>query len=213
LRVGLIKEEKRKHILMVDMHHIICDGLSHRVLIEDFIALYEGKELPRLRLQYRDFSNWRNNEDGKGTVMEQENYWLDRFSNEVPVINLPTDYVRPGMQRFEGEWLPFTTQSNKGELLNQLALEEGVSVFMVLLAIFNILLSKISGDEDIVVGTGVDGRGAGQLEGIIGMFVNTLALRNVPRSNDSFRDFLAQLKINTLPAFENQDYPFEDIVD
>ncbi|MCP5047191.1 MAG: hypothetical protein GY940_08465, partial [bacterium] len=150
---------------------------------------------------------------GKQRVKRQETFWLQRFHHEASVTHLPTDYARPTVQRFDGRTIPFTLERREHLMLDQLALNHKASVFMVLLAIFNILLAKLSGSEDIVIGTGTAGRRHEDLDDIIGMFVNTLALRNTPRSTQTFPAFLEEIKRNTLNDFENQDYPFEDLVE
>jgi fengycin family lipopeptide synthetase D len=214
-RVGLIKlsgEAPPLHILILDMHHIITDGTSIRLLINDFTAVFIGGELPGFRLQYKDYSQWQNRFEETGSMKRQESYWLNRFEGEVPVLGLPTDYTRPVMQSFAGNTTAFSPGKKEIQQLKQLALDEGVSFFMVLLAVFNVLLAKVSGQEDIVVGTGIEGRRHHDLRQTVGMFVNTLALRNFPHQNIRFRDFLAILKQGTLEAFENQEYPFEELV-
>jgi amino acid adenylation domain-containing protein len=215
LRVRLIKVVETKHILMVDMHHIISDGTSQEIFINDFLNLYSGKELPPLRIQYKDYSEWQNsrNEAEKELERKQEEYWLDQFRDGVPVLNLPTDYERPEVRSFEGDKIRFTIPKKETEMLNTLALEEEATLFIVLLAILNIFLSRLSGQEDIVVGTPVAGRNHADLEPIIGMYVNTLALRNYPRGERTFKEFLREVKERTLQAFENQEYQFEDLVD
>ncbi|MCP4213835.1 MAG: amino acid adenylation domain-containing protein, partial [bacterium] len=213
LRVGAVKKENNRYLLFVDMHHIISDGASHRILLEDFTALYEGKDLAPLRIQYKDFSQWWNSGKEKENIKKQEIYWLKEFKGEVPVLNLPTDYPRPSIQSFEGGTLNFQLEKNETTLLKTLALEEGVTLYMVLLGLFNVFLSKVAGMEDIVIGTPTAGRRHPDLEQVMGMFVNTLALRNYPNSNNSFLNFLQEVKERTLEAFENQDYPFEDLVE
>jgi non-ribosomal peptide synthetase component F len=148
-----------------------------------------------------------------GTIKEQEKYWLTRFQGEIPVLNLPTDYSRPGVRSFEGGDVGFQLGPEETNALYEMASSQEATLFMVLLAVFNILLSKICNQEDIVVGTPAAGRRHADLEGIIGMFVNMLALRNCPGKEKTFSDFLKEVKENTLAAFENQDYPFEDLVE
>ncbi|MCK4765821.1 MAG: amino acid adenylation domain-containing protein, partial [Candidatus Aminicenantes bacterium] len=224
LRVGLVKLQTggktsspaggaAPHILLVDMHHIISDGTSVKVFIGDFMDLYAGKELTPLPLQYKDFSEWQNSEDGKEAVSRQQQYWLGQFSGDVPVLKLPYDFPRPAKRSFAGASLEFEINQNKTETLRKLADEEGVTLFLVLLTVYNILLSKLSWSEDIVVGSPVVGRRFVEVQQIIGMFVNTVALRNYPRGSKTFKEFLQEVKKRTLEAFENQDYPFEDLVD
>jgi tyrocidine synthetase-3 len=216
LRVGLIRmhpSQEGKYILMVDMHHIISDGTSMQVLVHEFRSLYKSVELPALRIQYKDFSLWQNSKTVKEKIRSQEAYWIEEFSGEIPVLNLPLDYPRPAVQSFEGGSVSFELGKKKSERLDQLALDSGVTLFMVLTALFTIMLSRLSGQADIVMGTPTAGRRHADLEGVIGMFVNTLALRNCPDGGQSFSEFLQEVKLKTLKAFENQEYPFEDLVE
>jgi amino acid adenylation domain-containing protein len=135
------------------------------------------------------------------------------FPGEIPVLHLPLDYPRPPVQSFAGSVLEFEIPPSRTKALNALALKEGSTLYMLLLAVLNILLSKLSSQEDIVVGTPAAGRRHTDLEKIIGMFVNTLALRNHSYGGQTFRDFLQQIKEKTLEAFENQEYQFEELVD
>jgi amino acid adenylation domain-containing protein len=213
IRAGLIKEENKHYTLILDMHHIISDGLSHEILVKDFLSLYEGEGLIPLRIQYKDFTQWQNGEKEKENVKLQEGYWLKEFEGEIPVLELPFDYPRPVEQSFEGSIVYFELKEEETRALNAVALSEGSTLFMVLMAIYNILLSKLSGQEDIVIGTPIAGRRHADLDKIIGMFINTLCLRNTPTGNRKFTDFLADVKERTLMAFENQGYPFEELVD
>jgi amino acid adenylation domain-containing protein/thioester reductase-like protein len=213
LRVGLIKLETGKYILMIDMHHIITDGTSLGILIKEFMAIYPGEELPPLRIRFKDYAQWQNREKQKQEIKKQEAYWLKEFQEEIPVLDLPIDYARPGVQSFAGSAIHFKLEEKETQRLKKFALQEGVTLFMVLLALANILLSRLSSQEDIVMGTPVRGRRHTNLEEIIGMFVNTLALRNYPTRQKTFKKFLQEIKTNTLNAFENQDYPFEELVE
>jgi tyrocidine synthetase-3 len=213
LRVGLIKIGKKRFILMVEMHHIICDGTSLVLFVEDFMALYRGERLPRLRVRYRDFSEWRGSPGEREALAHQENYWLREFAGLIPGLNLPTDCARPLVREFAGARQGIVLEAQPWEQLKTLVMKEGVTLYMALLAIFNVLLAKLSGQEDLVVGTGVEGRRHDDLRKIIGMFINTLPLRNWPQKEKTFRQFLEEVKERTLAAFENQDYPFEDLVE
>jgi amino acid adenylation domain-containing protein len=213
LRVGLINTGGRGFTLIVDMHHIISDGISHFVLVNDFLALYREEELPSLRLQYKDFSGWQNREKNKEAVKAQAEYWQKQFEGEIPVLNLPFDYPRPEIQRFAGDSITFELSKEETDVLNRLVLEEGVTLYMVLLALYAILLSEITGQEDIVAGTPVGGRRHADLYRIIGMFVNTLPIRLRLLPGKTFKEFLKCVKETTVEAFENQDCQFEDIVE
>jgi amino acid adenylation domain-containing protein len=212
LRVGIVKLGQEKHILMVDMHHIITDGFSLSILIQEFAALYAGKDLPPLRLQYRDFSQWQNRLFASGEINKQEEHWLQEFPGEIPVLNLPLDYPAPAAQSFLGSTLYFSVPSTHTQALKSLAARTGATLQMVLLAIFNVLLSKICDQEDIIVGTSTAGRRHADLENTIGIFTNTLALRNHPTREKTFAEFLTEVKTNSLKAYDNQDYPFDHLV-
>ena len=213
LRVSIVKAGEDRHIFMVDMHHIIADGVSLNVLINDFMVLYAGGRPPRLRLHYKDFSHWQNQLARSGELKKQEEFWLKQFAGEIPQLNLPKDFKPPARQSFEGSTYAFEIQNNDTEGLKEIAKKQGATLFMVLLAVYNALLSKLSGQEDIVVGTGLAGRRHTDLEKIIGMFVNTLALRNYPTGKKTFKEFLQEVKTRTLQAFDNQDYLYEDLVE
>jgi hypothetical protein len=213
MRVGLIKEQVQKHILMFDMHHIITDGISQDLLAEEFIILYHGGALPALRLQYKDYSEWQNSAEQKQTLNQQEAYWLKTYQGEIPTLNLPWDYIRPALQSFEGSDIDFAFNNEQAAKMKTLALEQEATLYMVLLALYYVFLAKISGQEDIVVGTPVSGRNHSDLEPIIGMFVNTLALRNYPSAEKTFTQFLQEVKQRTIQAFDNQDYPLEELVE
>ena len=197
---------------MVDLHHIITDGASSVIMIRELAALYAGEALPILNLQYKDFAEWQRNDEFQFGMKEQEAWWLTQFAGEVPVLELPTDYPRPAVQTFAGDQLQFTIGKEQTRELNAFASQEGVTLYMVLLTIFNIFLAKLSGSEDIVIGAPAEGRRHADLKYVIGMFVNTLAQRNKPRAELPYTDFLRQVQANVLDNLENQDYPFEELV-
>ncbi|MCP5052505.1 MAG: amino acid adenylation domain-containing protein, partial [bacterium] len=212
-RIGLIRIEAKKCIFMVDIHHIIADGTSQNILTKEFLLLLSGKALTTLKCQYKDFALWQRGEMLQGAIKKQEEYWLKRFEGEIPVLDLPLDYPRPEVQRFEGQTLSFVLEKEEKEALMQLANHEGATLYMVLLSIFNIFLSKLSRLEDVIVGTPVAGRRHDDLNSVIGMFVNTVTMRNYPAREKTFNDFLREVKVNSLEAFDNQEYQFEELVD
>jgi hypothetical protein len=212
LRAGLIRTQEH-NILLVDMHHIISDGLSHNVLKNEFMALYEGKELQPLPLQYKDYAEWQNSPAQREATKKQEKYWLNQFSDGVPLLNLPTDYPRKAVKSFIGDHLIFEIGSDQVRALKEIALQEDVTLFMLLLALFNVALAKVTGQEDIAVGAAVSGRVHPDLESLVGMFVNMLALRNYPGGDKHFTAFLKEVRERTLKAFDNQDCQFEDLVE
>ncbi len=212
MRAQLVKIHHDRHLLMLDMHHIITDGISTLVFIDELKRLYRGETLPPVTLQYKDYSSWLNRTLGQDALAEQGDYWLRRFSGDTPALNLPTDFPRPDERHFKGRQYHFHLEESKIEALKQLALAEDVTMYMLMLSFVNILLAKLAGAEDITVGTAVSGRNHADLQQVVGMFVNTLAMRNFPVKTISFRRFLRDLRENTLQAFANQDYAFDDLV-
>ncbi|MCP4153890.1 MAG: amino acid adenylation domain-containing protein [bacterium] len=213
LRVGLVKTGETSHILLLDMHHIITDGLSYMVLSEEFLFLYEGRELPTLRLQYTDFSEWQNSEKEKERIKKQREYWVKQFEEPLTPLKIPTDHPRPAIQDFNGSSLYFDIAEEETKGLRELALREETSLFMVMFTLYNILLGKLTGGEDIAVGIGVANRGHADLAQIIGLFFNTLPLRNKFPHDKTFRESLSDVKDGTLQAFKNQDYPVDLLVE
>lgn len=212
-RVGLINTGESRSILIIDMHHIITDGISMDMLIKDFFSFYNDEELPELPLQYKDYAHWQTSEEYKRAINKQEEYWLKQFEGNAPIFELPMDYPRPIKQSFEGDSLTFEIGKKVTASLNKLAKSQETTLYTVLLTLFYILLARLSGQEDIVIGTFTSGRRHANLEQVMGMFVNTLALRSYPELDKTFIQFLQEVKEGTLKAFENQDYPFEELVE
>jgi fengycin family lipopeptide synthetase D len=212
LRVGLIRLNENSHIFMVDMHHILSDFLSQGILIREIITLYSGGSLPELKFQYKDYSHWQNQQLLSGKIKKQEEYWLRRFAGDIPELEIPTDFPRPGVKSFEGSGKGFELNREVARRLMLLARKKNATLFMMYLAVTYVLLYKLGGQEDIVVGTIMAGRQHPDLENIIGPFINTLALRNYPGGNKSFLKFFHEVINNTLGAFDNQDYRFEELV-
>ena len=212
LRVVLIRISNEEHVLIYDMHHIISDGTSIKVLIREFANLYNGEELPELKIQYKDFCEWQNDMLKSETLKRQEKYWLNRFEGNIPVLNLPEDFKRPAVQSFEGDSVDFTVDEKLTQKLYAAAAETGTTIYMILLASYNILLSFYTGQDDIIVGTPIAGRPHADLENMVGIFVNTLCMRNRPEIVKTFREFLSEVKKNSLDAFENQDYPLDELI-
>lgn len=213
LRVEYIQTEEDERVMMFDMHHIISDGTSIEILIQDFIGLMGTLVLPKLRLQYKDYANWQNQLVQKERMKQQEHYWISQFGDELPVLNLPWDYARPLVQSFAGDQVGFDIEPETWQSLQLLVKQSGVTLNMLLLAVYSILLFKLSGQEDIIVGVPIANRRHVDLESIIGMFVNTLVFRNFPIAEKRFTDYLEEIKNNMLTGYENQEYAFEELVD
>ncbi|WP_010248518.1 non-ribosomal peptide synthetase [Acetivibrio cellulolyticus] len=211
-RVGLIKLNEQKYVLLFDMHHIISDDSSMSIFVREFISLYSGNALPDLRIQYKDYAAWEKKLIEAGKMKEKEDYWLKRFSGEIPELSLRTDYPSSPTQAIEGDRIEYELDFDIVEGLNNIMAATDTTLYMVMLAAFNILLLKYTTQEDIIIGSPVSGRKHTDLDNTIGVFVNLLPMRNHPRNEVSYKDFLSEIKINTLDVFENQEYQFEELV-
>ncbi len=218
LRAKLIRLEDEQYILLLTFHHIIFDGWSMDVFSRELSALYgafiqgQPSPLPELPIQYADYAVWQQ-ECLQGEVMQRLlDYWKPRLA-DVPTLELPTDRPRPAIQSFRGETQQFSLSPELTEALKALSRRESVTLFMTLLASFQALLHRYSGQDDIVIGTPAAGRSRLELEGLIGFFVNTLVLRTDLSNNPSFRALLAQVREVTLDAYAHQDMPFEKLVE
>lgn len=212
MRIELVKISEQEYVVVMDMHHIIADGVSTGVLVQEFHELYEGKSLAELKLQYKDYSEWQKDWFNSEGLKTQETYWLNRFEGEIPVLQLPTDWPRPQVYSFKGNRVQFSCDEQLTRELHQLARDHEATLYMVLLAAYTTLLSRYSGQDDIVVGSPIAGRKHADLQQVIGMFVNTLAMRNYPVAERSFSEFLGEVKENALQAYENQDYPLDELI-
>jgi amino acid adenylation domain-containing protein len=203
-----------KYLLMVDIHHIITDGVSMELFFKEFLALYSGKTLPYLKLQFKDYSQWHNRNSVRGgeAYRKQEAFWLKQLEKVPAPLNLPTDFERPVVQSFEGDRVEFEIDGETTKKLREIVSAVEGTLFMLLQAICRIWLSKLSGQEDFVLGIPIEGRNHSDLQHIIGMFINTLAVRARAWHSKTLREFLHEVKEQTLEAFENQEYQFEDLV-
>ena len=210
MRFKVVKERNQNnYILLFDMHHIISDHQTLNLLIEDFSRLYNGEELQPLELQYKDYSEWM-----RGRNLEsQRNYWKEVFKEEAPVLDLVTDYPRPKIQSYKGAQVSVQLSQEQKAGIQNINKQQGTTDYMTLLAVFMIELHKYSRQQDIVVGTPISGRVHPDTETIAGMFVNTLAMRGYPRAEKTFLEFLSEIKELALNAYENQEYPFEELVE
>jgi amino acid adenylation domain-containing protein len=213
LRVGLIKQTEQSHILMFDMHHIVSDEVSQGLMIKDFMSLYNDETLPVQRLQYKDYSEWQQSTEQQERLEGHRKFWLNEFSEGVSILNLPTDFPRPLKKSHSGSSIGFSFSKEEMRRLQLLSQETGSTMYMITLSLFNVLLSKLSGQEDIIIGTPTSGRVHADLEGIMGVFVNTLALRNYPKSELRFVEFLDRVREKTLSCFDNQTYQYEELIE
>ncbi len=211
-RAKLLKGTNGTSAILVDMHHIIADGASLSILADELTQLYNGKNLENLTITYKDFASYENKQSKTSTFKDAEHYWLHQFDGEIPVLNLPTTYSRPVIQSFEGKKVYASISSELKNKIDQLAKELDVTPYMILLSSYYILLAKYTSAEDIVVGSPIASRDILETQNIIGMFVNTLALRCHVNNQLSFKDFVLSVKKNMLDAYTYQTYPFDELV-
>ncbi len=219
LRIILLRLGEEEHVILLTLHHIISDGWSVAVLIREMTALYEAfaknrpSPLPPLSIQYADFAAWQKNWL-QGEVLEREmSYWREELSGLPPLLELPLDFPRPALQSSNGGSHSIKLSKSLADGLLALSREENSTVFMTLLAAFQVLLSQYSRQADLAVGTPIANRNRLQTENLIGFFVNTLVLRARVMPELRFREFLAQVRETALGAFAHQDVPFEMLVD
>ena len=219
IRGRLLRLSEQDHVLLLIIHHIICDGWSVDVLIREVTALYEayssGQEpsLPELPIQYADYAVWQRGWLQGEVLEEQLAYWRGQLSGAPPILSLPTDYPRPQVQTLNGAHFEFAFTDGLPARLRQLCQREGVTLFMLLLGAFQVLLSRYSGQADVLVGTPIAGRNRQEVEGLIGFFVNTLVLRADLSGEPSFRDVLRRVKEVCLGAYAHQELPLERLVE
>jgi len=218
LRFQLLRLGEEEYISLLAFHHIISDGWSMDVFARELSALYGAfsqnlaSPLSELPIQYADYTIWQR-EWLQGKAMERLlDYWKQRLA-DVQILELPTDKPRPAVQSFRGATWQFNLSPELTDGLKVLSRREGVTLFMTLLAAFQVLLHRYSGQDDIAIGTPTAGRNRLELEGLIGFFVNTLVLRSDLSGNPSFRELLAQVREVALGAYANQDMPFEKLVE
>jgi amino acid adenylation domain-containing protein len=219
LRVGLLELAEQEHVLVIILHHIVGDGWSGTLLAREMAALYETftnglpSPLPELTVQYADFSIWQR-QWMKGEILDAKiAYWKKRLAGAPPVLELPTDRPRPAVQAHHGAIVTYTISQNLLDRLRRLSQAEDATLFMTLLSAFQLLLSRYSGQEDIVVGSTVAGRNYSETEPLIGFFINTLAMRADLSGEPTFRELLARVKQTALDGYAHQEIPFEKLVE
>jgi len=219
IRGRLLRLEPEVHVLLITMHHIITDGWSIRLFSKELAQLYaafsQGKEnpLPPLKIQYADYAQWQK-EWLQGEVLENQlRYWRSRLEGAAPYLDLPTDRPRPSVQGYRGANVQFTLDAELTARLKAFARKHDVTLFMTLYAGLSILLSRLSGQTDVIVGTPIANRQRPELENLLGLFVNTLVLRADVQGDATVEDLLKQVKATTLGAYNHQDAPLEKVIE
>jgi hypothetical protein len=218
LRAQLLRIHEDEHVLLLTVHHAVFDGWSMGVFWREFATLYrafrDGKPSPlaELPIQYADFAAWQRRHLEGPVRTYHLAFWKKQLEGCLPSLDLPTDRPRTEMRSRQSRKMTLHTTPAVYESLKLLCQREGVSLFMVLLAAFNVLLHRLSGQDDILVGTPIAGRNRTEFEGMIGLFVNTVVVRTRLSGEGSFRDLLGQVRNTVLDAYGHQDMPFEELV-
>lgn len=210
-RAKLIKLKAAKHLLFLDLHHIISDGLSVYKLLNELWQLYAGKQLATNPPHYQDFVNWEQNQRNHQALQSQESFWRSQLSGELPILSLPWDYPRPALFADYGGKVTGTFPGEQAQTLRRFAAEQGCTLHVLLFACYHLLLTKYSGQEELLIGIPVAGRPHPDLQEMQGMFVNNLPIRYALQAETSFSSMLKSLNALMQEALSNQDYPFAQI--
>jgi amino acid adenylation domain-containing protein/non-ribosomal peptide synthase protein (TIGR01720 family) len=219
IRACIYKLSESQHVFYYNMHHSISDGWSMNILQRDVMAFYEAftnnvtPQLPELRIQYKDYAAWQTKELASESTKTTQNYWLAQLSGELPVLQLPSSKVRPKLKTYNGAGLQSTLATTHAEQLRKFVQQQEGTLFIGLLTLWNVLLSRYTNEKDIILGSPVAGRDHADLENQIGFYINTLALRNQIDHTASFVATYKKVEENTLKALEHQMYPFDRLVE
>ena len=219
LRVQLVRLAEEEHLLLMTMHHIVSDGWSMIRMGHELATLYttyrsgESSPLPELPIQYADFAVWQREWMRGEMLKKQLEYWREQLGGELPELELPMDHARPARQSFRGAAEAIEYSGEILRRLKEIGREGNATLFMTLLAAFDLLMWRYSGQTDLLVGTPIANRNRKEIEGLIGFFVNTLVLRTKVNGDGTFRELLDQVRETTLRAYEHQDVPFEKLVE
>ena len=211
-RAKYVEFNNGKSVLLIDIHHIIFDGKSISILTDELYKLYNNKALPELKITYKDYASYENERITSGALKNSEDFWINKFSGDIPILDMPTNYPRPTIQSFEGKKIHSLIDNDTTLQIENLSRKLGVTPYMLLLSVYYVLLSKYTSNDDIIIGSPVVGRDILETYNVIGMFVNTLALRQKINSDLTFREFLLEVKENLLNSYKFQTYPFDELV-
>ncbi len=212
VRVIMVNTDCGDNYLLCDFHHIVVDGHSLGIIIKDLAAIYNNDQLSDLKIQYKDFSVWQRKLLSNDAFSMQKEYWLETYSDEIPLLNFPYDCKRPVEKSIEGSHFNFFINSYTVNRLKSIAIDNNSTLFMMIFAAYVILLHKYTSQEDIIIGVPYIGRPNYELNNVVGMFVNTLSIRNKISGKDKIIDFLGKCSENCKKSYENGDYPFDELV-
>lgn len=219
LRCSLIKTDRDKHVLVLSMHHIISDGWSMGIFFRELYTAYNAfsqNQTPKFSkptIQYKDYAVWEQSKDYQDKIKSQEKYWLDKLKGELPILNLPTDKPRPAIQTYNGSTERILIDEGLTRKLKSLARDQEVTMFTLLISVFNLFLFRITGQTDVIVGTPSANRKLNEISNVLGIFLNNLSLRTELNGQSVFSKIVEQVKENVIEATDNEDVPFEYLID
>jgi acyl carrier protein len=212
-RLVLAKISNDCHYLLINIHHIISDGVSVHLMFRDFIAIYNEEKLSETPFQYKDFSEWQNNYFTTPDYEKEKDFWLNKFKPQPPTLKIPLDFERPKIRNVDkGDLLTFCITGDRLKQLNLQVKSMNGTLFMYLFSIYNIFLHKISGMDDLTVGVLTNGRDNKAFQGILGMFVNTLPFRNKINTSETFSELFNQIKYNSIKYLSNQNFQLDELI-
>ncbi|OOM76970.1 plipastatin synthase subunit C [Clostridium puniceum] len=212
IRVALIKLSTNHYVMGIDMHHIISDGSSLGIIVNEFMSIYNEEKLPKLEIQYKDFVEWHNEYIKLDKYKEQGKYWSEYLSTEIPDSSFPLDYERKSKVTFNGDLIEGRIENLIKQNIDQYCMKNNVTNFMLYLAVYNILISKFINKDEVIVGIPIAGRNNPDIQNLIGMFINMIPIKNRVCEKLRFEEYLQEIKKNVLQAFKNKDYSFDDMV-
>ncbi|PDZ70797.1 non-ribosomal peptide synthetase [Bacillus pseudomycoides] len=211
-RAAITKLGESEYYLLIDSHHIICDGRSMEILLNDLVNIYDNKPLVELPMHYVEYATYSNNFSKTESYLKQKSFWDNEFKDETILSKFPTDYNRTEVQNFKGITKKIVLDTELTNKIKVFSRSNQVTTYVTLLTTLNVLLYKYTGNDIITIGTPVEGRNHLQTENIVGMFVNTLAVKNYIDSEDSIKKLMEMVGNKVFSIFDNQDYPFENLI-
>ncbi|NFI52319.1 aminotransferase class III-fold pyridoxal phosphate-dependent enzyme [Clostridium botulinum] len=212
IRVGVVEMDTDDYMLMIDMHHIISDGQSTNILLKEFYKLYNEIELSPIKVQFKDYILHQRNMMNDSKYLNSKGFWINQFKDTIPTLDFPLDYSRKDKQTFTSKHVLFRFENDLTKKLQEFSKKNSVTLFVILFSIYNVLLSKYTNKEDIIVGTPVLGRDSELIMNTVGMFVNTLPIRNYPYKNITFEDFVINVAQQIKNSYKHQDYPLGELL-
>ncbi|WP_090776293.1 non-ribosomal peptide synthetase [Shouchella lonarensis] len=212
-KVVLIKNNHKEHHMFMNMHHIISDGWSIGVFMNELFRLYQGETLPELSIQYGDYADWQRKQVTNGKFDLQLDFWKGKLKGAPALLELPYDKTRPSVQSYKGETIKFSFSKETTRDIKRMSRETKATSYITLLAIFKVMIQKYSRSNDIVVGSPIAGRNIEEIENLIGFFANTVVTRTKFHDDMTYRQLVSTVREEVLSVYSNQDLPFEKIVE